>query len=958
VVQSLIGSGVMDQTDLKDLYKSKPGEQDGPCLEQTLEDVMPKTNVSRKRPCLSRLDSISPSKVIRQSFNSSKNTLDNSKQAVANPKDSGTQNENKQTDRVDFKYDYTNLLDAVKVRDYNKVTLLLQSCKHDYTLYSDILDKALWYAVYQEDLFLVKKLVFHNAKAVEVDEIHCFLFAAEKGFLAIVEHLLSHYGSLVNVKNSSGFTALHLCQMNSNNAPITKALIAAGADLSWSVIGTQGSIKSVLEIALEHRNLNSVFQLIRAGADTDMKTLKDYSRDLGLEKILDIKFEGPKGNNLTPVMKAIAAQDVELLELLLMSEYFDVNDYDDTGETTPLLKVFHMKGQRPILICKQSDTCENNLNNESNSTEVNQHCNLDMMSDAVANSNNDDTFDDSDLDANKENPDLKEPSPLKKQKECSADDSFTQIQWEMVELLIKSGSRISFEGSIRKPNQSPLLLTLEKGDCHLLQFLVDRQRFIVYDEDWSKALKMTIEKGRWDFIEVLAPVIRKLTTLESYRPIDFEDTIHIGIKKGHVECVLKLLSLIKGYDYTEALSVAAKAGQLDMLKLLQKIEPDTFQELVQTDVGTQLLCYACDSKNNSCVDLLLKFGADINGSALFLDHPMFHCMSEDYSYSLNSLLEHDVNLKKITITGQHVGSKVLEGAMKKNWTKAVRNLLLKGAEIDIGVIDCALNLDFSCRNIKKMVLKCVKNFTLNRKSKNPINSAIEKSDLDFIETLLEHKLDPNHHLESEEPPLLKAVKANYKEKKMVKLLLAHGANVDITDANGDTAMHAMSAEGCVLLYPNEIVALLMKHNINLNVTNKNGLTAVMLAAKNDVREIVMTLIKVGADLNVVRESDSTTVLDQQLKQAKFHWDAFILNDLISNGAVTYCNISGAVHRCIADEEYHALRVLTSSGYFTPVLLEESYEGCMIKLQNIGTFKGVFSPLCMALLCGQVDWPRT
>src|SRR5438105_13849343 len=67
--------------------------------------------------------------------------------------------------------------------------------------------------------------------------------------------------------------------------------------------------------------------------------------------------------------------------------------------------------------------------------------------------------------------------------------------------------------------------------------------------------------------------------------------------------------------------------------------------------------------------------------------------------------------------------------------------------------------------------------------------AVRNNKTDIIESLLEHKADPNLKSDAGISPLLAAVYTNPTERKrMVSLLLDHGAEVDAKDSLGATTL--------------------------------------------------------------------------------------------------------------------------------------------------------------------------
>jgi hypothetical protein len=80
---------------------------------------------------------------------------------------------------------------------------------------------------------------------------------------------------------------------------------------------------------------------------------------------------------------------------------------------------------------------------------------------------------------------------------------------------------------------------------------------------------------------------------------------------------------------------------------------------------------------------------------------------------------------------------------------------------------------------------------------------------------------------------------------MFRLLIGHGAKVDLHDSEGFTALMYAARGG-----EPELLRLLISHRANINNQAKDGRTALMEAAYNDALENVKILLEAGADVNL------------------------------------------------------------------------------------------------------------
>ena len=163
-------------------------------------------------------------------------------------------------------------------------------------------------------------------------------------------------------------------------------------------------------------------------------------------------------------------------------------------------------------------------------------------------------------------------------------------------------------------------------------------------------------------------------------------------------------------------------------------------------------------------------------------------------------------------------------------------------------------------------------------------SAAARGDLAVVNALLSHNVDPNVRDNQGYTALAHAVEARYPEiedallnrpgldpntgglkgrpvllayvwrddKERTEKLLAHGANVNMQDADGDTPLHGAAQNGNV-----EIIRLLLDKGANVDVKNKLGGTPLMWAAVFGHEDAVRFLLSRGANPSL-KDNDGIT----------------------------------------------------------------------------------------------------
>lgn len=143
---------------------------------------------------------------------------------------------------------------------------------------------------------------------------------------------------------------------------------------------------------------------------------------------------------------------------------------------------------------------------------------------------------------------------------------------------------------------------------------------------------------------------------------------------------------------------------------------------------------------------------------------------------------------------------------------------------------------------------------INVKDKNgytALSHAIDAMHDGVEEALLSRPgLDPNCRGKNSRPALIAYVWRDNKDR--VEKLLAHGADLGMQDADGDTALHGAAQSGNV-----EIMRLLLDKGADPNAKNKQGGTPLMWAAVFGNDDAARLLLIRGADASL-KDNDGMT----------------------------------------------------------------------------------------------------
>ena len=135
----------------------------------------------------------------------------------------------------------------------------------------------------------------------------------------------------------------------------------------------------------------------------------------------------------------------------------------------------------------------------------------------------------------------------------------------------------------------------------------------------------------------------------------------------------------------------------------------------------------------------------------------------------------------------------------------------------------------------------------------PLIMAIVVTGLDLVKLLIKLGADPNVRVEKVHSALIfSTMYCNYE---IADYLLNHGADVNIRDNYGDTAlMYCSFGTGRA-----DIAELLLQHGADVNIQNGDGLTVLMHSCIEGFIDIVKLVLRYDADVNI-RDNDGMTAL--------------------------------------------------------------------------------------------------
>ena len=276
------------------------------------------------------------------------------------------------------------------------------------------------------------------------------------------------------------------------------------------------------------------------------------------------------------------------------------------------------------------------------------------------------------------------------------------------------------------------------------------------------------------------------------------------------------------------------------------------------------LFVACRRGDLAIVKTLLSWGADPN-LATFEHHPLSIACSRRHHEIVKLLLEHGANVHvfdKFNVFPLHHALFAVSAAESNPDLSTVNLLLDYGADTNAMIIDDKTPLYIaSSKGLTAAVqrlLKCGAKLDVSKDKKSPLIVACECDHMAVVELLLTEGADPNmpQQIPDQDSFALHVAAAGQKEE-LVTLLLNHGANINIADAFGNTALHrAIYCSDLVYIHCQKVVDTLLCAGADVNISNNKGETSLYLTVKKGLTVnkgflgLVDSMLSHGGNLNV------------------------------------------------------------------------------------------------------------
>ena len=334
--------------------------------------------------------------------------------------------------------------------------------------------------------------------------------------------------------------------------------------------------------------------------------------------------------------------------------------------------------------------------------------------------------------------------------------------------------------------------------------------------------------------------------------------IHSAIKY----CSKEILQAIIGHgadinatckNNVTALMLACLSGNIEAINVLLKAGADI--SIASVDGATWIHCAVDGTCSRETLKAVISHGADVNTTGNNnVTALMMACWKGNVD-AIHALLNAGADPNITDIKGATCILYAVDGDCSKETIQAI---ISRGADVNatdnskltpliiacqkgyVDVVNVLLNAGADC------------NIADGQYGKTCIHTAIIRGCCkELLENLIDHGADVNATDKDSQTALMTACwKGNVEA---INVLLNAEANPNITDNNGATWIHYAVAGD----YSKATLLKIIEHGANVDVTRKRNITALMIACKMGNADAINVLLKVGADPHI-RDIDGAT----------------------------------------------------------------------------------------------------
>ncbi len=787
---------------------------------------------------------------------------------------------------------------ACEYNNKRKVEVLLKSNAKS-IISEKVLNMELFKTVVSENIDIVDLLLQNGANVNARDKTE-----RTPVFWAINENILLkliEYNADLNLKDRSGNTALFYACVLGSYEEIVKILLENGARIDEK----NGSNKiTALHAACENKNFNIVKILLEHGVSLKEVDLygnniihiccKEGCNDILLyiiEREKDVSINEKNENGFVPLHLACLFQNEDSVRILL-NKNAQVNQKTKTEKKTPL-HIAVTKGNKKIIEMLIDNNAYINVEDSEKITPLHIAAikgDIEMVKLLIDNG------------ANVNAKDSNNMTPIF--------HACTKGFKDIVDVLINNGAKVNIKS---KQSVTPLQCACYSLDSDIVNMILNMDVDITVVNDFGEdALKIAIDKNSEEiedmlWLEILMKLqlsceigdekeLRELLNERIYMPEEVlswlcvvacannkKDILGILIEKGaninqdiyEPEDLLDRLEDLRTKNKGEKLiHMACKKGYTDIVEILLDKGADVIAKdqygntpielasrfknieiirILANKIFEELTC-ACKMKESDIekIKTLVEQDVNINLEDKYKNTPIVYACKTGRYDIVNYLLENGFNLRK----DRHI-KKMLKYACNNDTKDVLECLLDNGADIDVLYKGRETLLMYACKKgkldiVEYLVEKGIELDYEDKFKKTAIMYAIQSNSLDIVQYLTKKGANINHKDVKNKTVARYAVESQNSE--IIKYLITRDNYKEyIDEKDGKTLlMYAVETGGL-----SSVEAINIKDTINC--VDKDGETALIKACCLGYTNIVTSLLKKGADINI-RDNFGNNVL--------------------------------------------------------------------------------------------------
>ena len=450
---------------------------------------------------------------------------------------------------------------------------------------------------------------------------------------------------------------------------------------------------------------------------------------------------------------------------------------------------------------------------------------------------------------------------------------------DIVKMLVKKGAPVNSKDSDGK---TALMIAVEKSCCSaLVSYLLDECRTNVYLQDNAGKTVLMLAVEQWDY-ETVRKLITSHNCSESVRDKKGHTALSLAQRNGFIG----LLKLLRQSNCREVspINLAVESNDVNLVRQLLEISPSCLKAGTCEDSPLTTAMHGLDLEwdgkihcSSEIMELLLQRGVALDNHHWCCDYTALMFAARAGSETVVQLLiRYGADLNKSRLNGQNA----LTMAAYKGNAKVVEILIKAGADLYVkdkrgedvlsfavmsGDKECIVTVLKHWRRLKRCDIESLEDSKVlhvlldvkdkwRQLLKEPqvtqiLCKAIKAKSYQFVTALIDYGANINGWCFSSCPLFLAL-----DDTSLLCLILEKGAKVNNRETSTSfTALMKAAIDG-----NKEIVEILLKHNADM-YAESNGSTALTLASSHNKTEVVDALLDHGMNVNHVTQTNKTAL---------------------------------------------------------------------------------------------------